>query len=98
MGEPLDFRRQTSCLATPDHLADLLGFMEQACQDAGLDEDVGFTVRLAAEEACCNVISHAYAGLEPGPVSLDLLVQDGQVTLVVEDRAPVFRKQPNARW
>jgi serine/threonine-protein kinase RsbW len=89
----LDFRRHTSCLATTDHLADLLGFMEQACQEAGLDEEVSFTVRLAAEEACCNVIGHAYAGLEPGPLSLELRVQDDHVTVVVEDRAPVFRPE-----
>jgi serine/threonine-protein kinase RsbW len=79
-----------SCLAVPSNLGALLGFVEQTCSEAGLQEDVRFAVRLAGEEACSNVISHAYEGLEPGPISVLLRCDDAQVCLVIEDRAPAF--------
>ncbi len=78
------------CEATPANLAALLAFIDQACQDAGLDEDTRFAVRLAGEEVVCNVIHHAYEGLSPGPVAVQLQRDDARVVLEVEDRAPVF--------
>jgi serine/threonine-protein kinase RsbW len=86
----LNLSRQMSCLAVPSNLARLLGFVEDTCSEAGLDEEVRFAVRLAGEEACCNVIGHAYEGVAPGPISLSLRCDDAQVRLVIEDRAPVF--------
>lgn len=78
------------CEATPANLAALLAFVDQACQDAGLDEDTRFAVRLAGEEAICNIVHHAYEGMPPGPVSLHLYRDGAQVVLEVQDRAPVF--------
>jgi anti-sigma regulatory factor (Ser/Thr protein kinase) len=86
----LNISRQTSCLATPSSLATLLDFLDATCKDAALSEDVCFAVRLAGEEACCNVIDHAYSGGEPGPISLELRCEQTQVVLVIEDRAPFF--------
>jgi serine/threonine-protein kinase RsbW len=86
----LNASRQTSCLAIPANLGTLLGFIAQACKESGLDEEIGFAVRLAGEEACSNVINHAYAGVEPGPISLELRAENDRVVLLVEDRAPAF--------
>jgi serine/threonine-protein kinase RsbW len=86
----LSFSRQTTCLAKPSSLAVLLAFLDEASREAGLDGDVSFAIRLAGEEACTNVINHAYRGLEPGPISLQLHCEPGEVHLVVEDRAPLF--------
>jgi serine/threonine-protein kinase RsbW len=79
-----------SCLAVPANLGAVLSFVETTCKDAGLDEDACFAVRLAGEEVCCNVIDHAYEGMEPGPISLQLRREPARVVLVVEDRAPAF--------
>ena len=86
----MSFSRQTSCLATHSSLATLLGFLETACKEAGLDEEAAFAVRLAGDEACSNIIDHAYQGAEPGPISVELRREDAQVVLVIEDRAPFF--------
>jgi serine/threonine-protein kinase RsbW len=86
----LSFSRQTSCLATPSSLGTLLAFLDDTCKEAGLDEDISFAIRLAGEEACTNIVNHAYRGLPPGPISLQLRCEPGQVILVVEDRAPLF--------
>lgn len=69
-------------------LPDLLAFVREAC--ATLPEETAFAVRLAAEEVCTNVISHAYPGMEPGPVSLSIARDEGLVTVTVEDRGVPF--------
>lgn len=79
-----------SCLAVPSNLGTVLSFIEASCREAGLDDDACFAVRLAGEEVCCNVIDHAYQGVEPGPISLQLRREPARLVLVVEDRAPVF--------
>ena len=74
--------------ARREHLADLLVFVQEAC--ASLPEETAFAVRLAAEEVCTNVISHAYPGGTPGPVSLCIARDEGLVTVTVEDRGVPF--------
>ena len=77
-------------MATHSSLGTLLAFLDDCCMEAGLDEDVSFAVRLAGEEACSNIINHAYRGVEPGEVSLQMSCDAEQVVLLIEDRAPSF--------
>jgi anti-sigma regulatory factor (Ser/Thr protein kinase) len=74
----------------PANLGALLGFIEEACGEAKLEEEVCFAMRLAGEEACCNIVNHAYEGMEPGPVSLEFRTEGDLAVLVIEDRAPLF--------
>ncbi len=41
-------------------LAQISDFIAQAARDAGFDEDDAFHVQMAVDEACSNVIEHAY--------------------------------------
>ena len=79
-----------SCLAAHDQLPGLLAFIDSACADAALDEEVCFAMRLGCEEACINIIDHAYEGREPGPVSLSFRCDGAQAVLSIEDKAPFF--------
>lgn len=76
----LDARRES--------LPELLAYVDAA--SSALPEEVGFAVRLAAEEVCMNVISHAYPPGEPGPLALSLVHDDAAATITVEDRGAVF--------
>lgn len=86
----MNLSRQMSCLAAPSSLGTLLAFLDDTCKNAGLDEETAFALRLAGEEACANIINHAYRGVEPGPIFLDVRCDDHQVLLRIEDRAPLF--------
>jgi serine/threonine-protein kinase RsbW len=77
-------------MATPSSLGTLLAFLDDSCEDARLDDDTAFAVRLAGEEACSNIINHAYRGVEPGEVSVQMRCDAEQVVLLIEDRAPTF--------
>ncbi|GLZ50607.1 ATP-binding protein [Actinomycetospora sp. NBRC 106378] len=47
--------------------------------------DLADDLVLATSEALENVVDHAYAGAEPGPMSLRAQLQDGTVAVVVTD-------------
>ena len=76
--------------ARPDQLPALLAFVERACAGAELPDDVAFAVRLAAEEACTNVIRHGYAGVAPGPVAVAIERDASRVVVTIEDRGTPF--------
>jgi anti-sigma regulatory factor (Ser/Thr protein kinase) len=76
--------------ARPEQLPALLEFIERACAGAELPEDVAFAVRLAAEEACTNVIRHGYRGVAPGPVAVDIARDASRVVVTIEDRGLPF--------
>ena len=76
--------------ARPEQLPALLEFIERTCAGADLPEDVAFAVRLAAEEACTNVIRHGYPGGAPGTVAVDIARDASRVVVTIEDRGPRF--------
>ena len=46
--------------------------IQRAGAEAGLSVDVCDDLKLAVDEACTNIISHGYAGMDPGSIMLDL--------------------------
>ena len=76
--------------ATAEYLGEFLSFVTEQCDRAALPADVAGDVRLAAEEACANVIDHAYANVAPGPLALAITYDAARVVVTIEDRAPRF--------
>jgi len=50
-------------------------FIAQAAQKANLDDQGIFAIQMAVDEACTNIIEHAYAGA-PGDIHLTLDMAD----------------------
>ncbi|MEM6783148.1 MAG: ATP-binding protein [Bacteroidota bacterium] len=76
-------------LATLSHLPALLAFLDAEAQAAGIDDATLFPLHLAVEEACANVIRHAYPD-QPGPLTLRLDITPQTATATLLDTAPVF--------
>lgn len=76
--------------ATVASLPDLLAVLDETVEAAGGDDDLLFPLHLAAEEACTNVITHGYAGREPGPLTLRVDVTEAAVALTLTDAAAPF--------
>jgi serine/threonine-protein kinase RsbW len=76
--------------ARKENLGDLLLFVQSACAHAALPADVAVAVRLAAEEACTNVIMHGYPNATPGPVAVHFASDDQRVVVTVEDQGAPF--------
>jgi serine/threonine-protein kinase RsbW len=59
-------------------------FVEKACEQAGVTPAAQFDIQLAVEEACCNVIEHAYEG-DGGKFSVRFETRGPDVVITVCD-------------
>ncbi len=53
-----------------DSLAQIAEFIGQAAREAGFNEDDVFHVQMAVDEACSNVVEHAYGPDQSGDIAL----------------------------
>lgn len=83
------FQRELSLIGTFADMPEILVFVEQACAQAGLDPAVYFDLQLAVEEACANVIEHAYAG-KGGEIRLRFETQARDAIVTLHDRGRPF--------
>ncbi len=61
------------CEATPDHLEGLMRQVDEALDRAGVHGDDAHDLRLVVEEACVNVMRHAWTDLQGRPeLSLEI--------------------------
>jgi serine/threonine-protein kinase RsbW len=85
---PTFFRELTVPGYTSD-LPDVLAFVEAACEDAGVLPELWFDLQLAVEEACTNVIEHAYGG-KGGDLGIAFEARGRDVVLTVRDHGRPF--------
>ncbi|MEP6620589.1 MAG: ATP-binding protein [bacterium] len=76
--------------AHTEQLPAILGFVDSACAGANLPEDVSFAVRLATEEACMNVVNHAYETGAPGPIAIRIERRPSDIVVTIADQGPPF--------
>jgi serine/threonine-protein kinase RsbW len=60
-------------------------FIQEACNQVGLDGENCFALQLSVDEACTNIITHGYAGLDPGSIIVTFQADDQKVTVTVSD-------------
>lgn len=66
-------------------------FLASGCDAAGLDDDARFQIELACDEACTNIIEHAYGGEGLGVITVTWEVHDGALVITLEDDGPSFQ-------
>jgi len=54
-------------------------------QEAGFDEGTLYEIQLAVDEACANVVDHAYEGTDPGDIEVTCCLEDRCLTIRVRD-------------
>lgn len=73
-----------------DQLDSIRQFATQAAADAGMDESSACSVEMAMDEACSNIIEHAYEGMPTGDIECTC-DSDGQtLTIIVRDHGQTF--------
>lgn len=65
-------------------------FVGEAAERAGFSGREMYSVQLAADEACSNVIEHAYAGIPNGEIEIACKVEAGQITIIIHDHGKEF--------
>lgn len=56
----------------------------------GLDEHKTYQVDLAVDEACCNIIDHAYGGEGVGEMQVSVETKPDKLTVILVDRGRPF--------
>jgi serine/threonine-protein kinase RsbW len=82
------------CLTIPgrfESLAQIAEFVSAAARDAGWDEDEAFHIQVAVDEACSNIIEHAYGPDKPGKVTLTCCIESrGDLVISIHDNGKPF--------
>ena len=81
------------CLTVPgkfDRLTEIAAFVTQAARTCGLNDDDVFHVEMAVDEACSNIIEHAYAGEAGRDFRLHCEFKDGKLVMTFHDRGKSF--------
>ena len=73
-----------------DSLASISNFVEEAAKEVGLDKKATYAVRLAVDEACCNIIDHAYGGEGLGDIQCSIQVGKDELTVILTDRGQPY--------
>lgn len=72
--------------AYPESLRDLREFIKEHCGAHPLvDSQTLYDIQLAVDEACTNIITHGYAGMDPGSIILDLEVEPEKLRISITD-------------
>lgn len=73
-----------------ESLAEISEFAGRAAEASGLNEDAVFQVQLAVDEACSNIIKHAYGGEGQGQIECTCRAEPRELTMILRDRGRPF--------
>jgi sigma-B regulation protein RsbU (phosphoserine phosphatase) len=76
--------------ANLEQLEAIRDFAARAAKDAGMDDSAVYAVELSMDEACTNVIEHAYEGIEGGEIECTCDVDKKNLTIIIHDHGKSF--------
>ncbi|MBM3152630.1 MAG: ATP-binding protein [Chloroflexi bacterium] len=82
--------RTTVFPARFEYLDEIRRFAAQAAHDAGLDEAEAYAVQLAVDEACSNIIEHAYGAENGGEIECTCNDSGSRLTIILRDHGKPF--------
>jgi len=79
-----------SIRSSTDQLLDIREFVEQAAREFGFGDEESSNIVLAVDEACTNVIKHAYAGSPSGEIRVTILREGTRFQIQIQDHGRTF--------
>lgn len=77
-------------LAKHDQLKAISTFILQAIKDAPFDDRQRYAIDLAVDEACSNIIDHAYGGNTQGEIKILLEITELGLIITIRDNGAAF--------
>ena len=68
-----------------ERLGEISEFIQRVAQTFGLNEDQTYDVQMAVDEACTNVIEHAYRGRKNGTIDITCDQRGNNLVIVIRD-------------
>ena len=82
--------------AVPDSIAVIRQTVSGICEALGADTRAVGDIKLAATEACTNVVLHAYTNGDTGTIEVDAYAADDELRLLVRDHGAGMTPAPMA--
>jgi len=76
--------------SSTDNLSVIRDFIRSAANDAGFDNDTSGKIVLAADEACTNIIKHAYKYSNKGKIEINISVKSNKFSISISDNGEHF--------
>jgi len=73
-----------------DHLRAISTFVMDAIKDSPFDSRQRYAIDLAVDEACSNVIDHAYGGEDRGEITILLDLNENGLKITIQDDGKPF--------
>lgn len=73
-----------------DHLKAISAFVMDAIKDSPFDDRQRYAIDLAVDEACANVIDHAYGGIQQGEIRILLDLNESGLRITIQDDGVPF--------
>lgn len=86
MGQP----QTASFPARTNAIRAICAFMLAGAEEAGFEGEELFRIELACDEACTNIIEHAYEANEAGEITVSWKVDDRAFIMAFRDRGRAF--------
>lgn len=86
MGEHLEL----TVASDLQNLARIAEFVTQAAEHFGLGPQAAFEVQMATDEACTNVVEHAYGPDKTGDIHVRCMVDGDDFVVVIRDHGRAF--------
>ncbi len=80
-----------------EHLDEIAEFVQAAAHTRGLEDQQTDDVRLAVDEACSNIIEHAYEGRTDGTIEISCARRGDEFIVTIRDYGKPFDPQRIAR-
>lgn len=71
-------------------LCDISEYVQKAAQEVGLSEFDLYAVETAVDEACSNIIEHAYGGEDKGTILCSIIPQPDFLKIILKDNGVPF--------
>ncbi len=73
-----------------EYLAAIADFISEAGSEANFAQDTIFHVQMSVDEACSNIIEHAYRGQDQGEIKLSSECKKGEWIITIQDTGRPF--------
>ena len=65
-------------------------YIRRACEAAGFDNSTTYYIETAVDEACSNIIEHAYGGENVGDITCAYNFDADGITIILQDNGKTF--------
>ena len=86
-------RRSITLSNDIDEVPKLAVFVDEVCEETGIDMHIVMQLNLAIEEAVVNVMNYAYPAGTSGNVCIDIDTNEELLTVVITDSGTPFEKK-----